>query len=352
MLDKLRLVAAHISEFNSRVANEARLVRANYGMQGSASSVSFDGALEGDISIPVSGTRVNGTVCAVDSGLLSSELHGIDIVVCRPACSCFSYSDSHVVSASYHPSRVPEPIIDIRIGLDHSEAQIFRQLFRLEQEISCAITVAESMTLHPGVIFLDGSLLPLPSDRPDSESELYACYSELIRKYVRLYSICEKENIILIGLSKDSRGRRFVDSLKPQLSTRASDSVFLNHLLSARERTFSMSYSQNPKKHPILRDIGSGFADKLNIFYIKCVEGDYPIRVEFLSHSGTDANVIASIVLSLSAINRNYAYPAVLIDADLRAALDPIELERVQKALTTLSPNSIKQMRRNARPFR
>ena len=256
MIDKLRAVAAHISEFNSKTADEARFVRANYGIHGSAQSVSLDGALESNLAIPVSGTKIEGKVCAVDSGLLSSELHGIDIVVCRPACSCFSYSDSHVVSASYHPSRVPEPAIDVRIGLDHSEAQIFRQLFRLEQEISCAISVAENKTLRPNILFLDGSIVPLPSDKPSSESVLSPQYSKLIENYVRLYSICEKENIILMGLSKDSRGRRFVDSVKPQLSTRASDSVFLNHLLAARERTFSMSYTPFPKKHPILRDIG------------------------------------------------------------------------------------------------
>jgi len=360
MIDKLRAVAAHISEFNSKVADEARFIRANYGIKKSEQdSVSFDGALEEGISIPVNGTKINGKVCAVDSGLLSSELHGIDIAVCRPACSCFSYSNSKVVSSDYFPSRVPESVIDVRIGLDHSEAQIFRQLFRLEQEISCAISVAEK--LHPNILFLDGSILPLPSDRPGAESELSSLYSELIHSYVRLYSICEKEKILLIGLSKDSRGRRFVDSIKPHLSSRASDAVFLNHLLAARERTFSMSYSQFPKKHLILRDIGisdlkvaggSNFADKLNLFYIKCVEGDYPLRVEFLSYSGTGASAVAPIVLSLSAINKNYAYPAVLIDADLKAMLDPLELERVQKALMDLSPNSIRQMRRNARPFR
>ncbi|VVB98593.1 Uncharacterised protein [uncultured archaeon] len=147
---------------------------------------------------------------------------------------------------------------------------------------------------------------------------------------------------------KDSRSKRFVDIAKAAIDLHSSDTVFLNHLLKEGERTFAFRYTSDVKRHPITRDFGTE-AEAVNAMYLKPVEGDRPLRVEFI---GSDFSGIASLVYTLSKINRTYAYPSVLIEADLRAALDPLELERAQKSLAMQTGMGMMPLRRNSRPFR
>ncbi|MEM4272564.1 MAG: hypothetical protein QXH30_03150, partial [Candidatus Bilamarchaeaceae archaeon] len=85
--------------------------------------------------------------------------------------------------------------------------------------------------------------------------------------------------------------------------------------------------------------------------YSKPVRGDRPIRIEFLNGQRPFGEV-AEFISALSSINRSYAYPAILIDADLRAALYPEELERAVKSLSLFAGPSLLNLRRNSRPFR
>ena len=80
---------------------------------------------------------------------------------------------------------------------------------------------------------------------------------------------------------------------------------------------------------------------------------DDGLRVEFVE--GTcDPQVLASLVMSLSRINRRYAYPAVLIEADMRAAMDPMEMERAYRRLFMKAGGAqgVMKLRRDERPFR
>ena len=66
--------------------------------------------------------------------------------------------------------------------------------------------------------------------------------------------------------------------------------------------------------------------------------------------TGDDVDAAASLLFSLSAISENFAYPAVLIEADMCAALDPREIEPLENSLHSLA--GIRPLRRNQRPFR
>jgi hypothetical protein len=88
----------------------------------------------------------------------------------------------------------------------------------------------------------------------------------------------------------------------------------------------------------VLKDLEA----EIYFFYMRPLGDDTPIRVEFLTK---EFDRVATIVQSLSKISRSYAYPAVLIEADLRAALNPIEMEKLDKL-------NLRPLRRNSRPFR
>lgn len=131
-----------------------------------------------------------------------------------------------------------------------------------------------------------------------------------------------------------------------------SDTNFLHFMLEAGERTCVFPYASAPAKHQVLKDLGS-WAEKILSFYLKPVKDDRPLRVEFLSGQKTFSEV-ASLAHSLSCVHKAYAYPAVLIEADLRAALDGDEFERAYAELFSKlgRSSSLMRLRRNSRPFR
>lgn len=340
MLEQLKNAAEHISEINSKTREEALKVR--------KSEIIVNEALEKNIVNKVEGKKIEGKIAAVDGGLLAQEMHGVDLIIARGAAAIFNYENSKLKNSEYYPDPFPKPEYTVEIGLDEHEINAFRSLYRLGVELNTAINTIEQF--NPDVLMLDGALVPLTSDRPQEGSEVFAKYREVILKYKKLYALCEEKNCLLLGIIKDSRGRRFMDSIRGLTPMRSADTVFLNHLLKEKERSFVLRMSNEPKKHLILRDLDE-WSGKLNLFYLKSVEGDRPMRIEFLNNTA-NFDEIASLVYSLSAINQSYAYPAVLIEADLRAMLDPKEMERMQKTLQMLSSNDILPLRRNSRPFR
>lgn len=338
MLEKIKAAAEHIRIIENSLREKADELRTQ--------KHTFREALEKELVLPVHEIKTHGLIGAVDGGLLAQEMHGIDLIIARAAGVVFEYEQGVLVSHDYFPNALPEPDCEIKIGLDERDIIAFRSLFRLKKEIECAIGILEKKKLK--CLMLDGSLLPLPIDKPNQESDIAYEYQTVIGLYKKLYRLAEEKDCILLGVIKDCRSRRFVDIMKTIMDLYSSDTVFLNHVLREGERTFGFKYTADAKKHTITQDLGAK-GEEINAMYIKPVEGDRPLRIEFIS---MNFNEIASLVYSLSKINRTYAYPSILIEADLRAALDPLELERAQKSLALQSVSAVLPLRRNARPFR
>jgi hypothetical protein len=281
-----------------------------------------------DLKIAVPKEPLNISVCAVDGGLLYHRMHGLDIALGRAVAVNFNYSDGKPAGHKYHPSRAPQPSVEIKTSLDEHEANVFRSLVRLKHEIGCANEALEKF--KPELLLLDGSLLPVPSDIPAKSSQLRPAYDELLESYRKLYS----QNCIFCGVIKDSRARR--------LASDCSDSVLCNYLLGEGERTKEFSYFEKPPSEPDLGELGAN----VRVTYIKPSANDIPLRVEILG----DVAKASSHVLALSAISKHFAYPAALVEADMCAALDPVELESIERQLQAKA--GIMPLRRNSRPFR
>lgn len=278
------------------------------------------------------------SVCAVDGGLLAQRVHGADIVISRSVAVNFIYSGSILKSFSYHPSRSPEPRLELKSSLDEHEADVFRSLVRLESEVKSAISSIERFS--PDILLMDGSLLPLPSDRPEDGSELSSLYRDLLSHYQRLFSLSKEKGCMLCGVIKDSRAKRLADSFE----MRCSDTTLCGYLLKEGERTKAIPY--HGERKPPGKELQI-LAGKVSVFYLKPSEHDLPLRIEAFD---CDPAKAASIVLALSAISETFAYPAVLIEADMCAALDPSEMESIQGSL--LSMTGLRPLRRDSRPFR
>ncbi len=275
------------------------------------------------------------SVCAVDGGLLAQRMHGADIAVVRAVGVGFVYKSSALASVSYCPRKSPEPDIFVEDSLDEHESAVFRSLVRLRAELACAIDCLGKFS--PEALLLDGSLLPLPSDRPPEGSRLSGLYAEVLSLYLSLQK-GSAGRCMLAGVIKDSRSRK----LSVDLGFGCSDSVLCGFLLDAGERTAAMPYyEEKPNK-----DLAQ-LAEAVKAFYLKPSASDLPLRIETTE---PDIGKAASLILSLSAISENFAYPAVLVEADMCAALDGNEMESIESSLVSLS--GMRPLRRNSRPFR
>ncbi|MHA1377302.1 MAG: DNA double-strand break repair nuclease NurA [Candidatus Helarchaeota archaeon] len=332
---------------------------------------------ENNFSFKVLPTALSGlTIAGIDGGIISKNFYNFDLIASR-AVACIFKFNKYKLNVTYYPTQAPTPNILPNITpLNHNESEIFISLERLKEELDLAIKMSER-TERPTLILLDGSILPLPSDKPHLSSKLVIKYHQILNKYHVLFNNCIKNNILLAGCIKDSRSRRFASFLGkiiphlldhyPRLNLildldyreiikHIYDCELLYRILDVNERTCILSYSDSPENHTILKDINNELVKKLKVFYLKSVPYDLPMRVEFLSLNSSPistANKIAAMILPLSCHHVEFAVPSVLIEADARAKLMESDLDILFDLLVQnigISQNFLK-MRRNRRPF-
>jgi hypothetical protein len=328
-------VADAIKSSEEKIRKIAKEIRKN-------NSHSIKGALENKLFLPVKTEKIDYSVCAVDGGLLSERFHGSDITMGKAVAVLFGYSGSKLFSCRYLPRKFPSPVFDAKLGLDEHESQVNLSLFRLSMEIRTSLVAIRKFS--PKVLLLDGSLLPLPTDTPGKESTLFPEYSKLLGLHGELYEAC-RGKCSLIGVIKDTRSRRLVKELGIG-GENTSDSQFVNFLLKKGERTCIFPYAREDT--PVTKALKK--SGEVYSFYIKPSDSDLPLRIEFVNDN--NAEKIPEIINSLSNISESYAYPASLIEADLCAAMDPMEMEKVKNELSSLLGSSLKPLRRSSRPFR
>jgi hypothetical protein len=328
-------------------------------------SFSSEELLEEKIVFSVKKIPLDCKVAGVDSGFVSKEFLALDLTLVRGVGVVFDYKDNKVAKANYYPNffSFPTPYLSNR-ALELDEFACSKSIRRLLVEIGIAKQIIE--THKPQFCFLDGSIVPQYPDKPRSDSTIKDFYHELIGAFQDLYKTAEKNNCILIGCVEDSRGSRFRSILQEEILAKENivskdlddcyDSILLDYLLKEGERSMAFKYSPDIQKHPVLMDFDKKFAEQVHAFYIKPVSLDRPMRIEFLHNSQNDfsefVNQIAGIAYSLSCLHREYAYPSILIEADLHARLKPEEIETVyQKILDKLGRSVNIRMRRSNRPF-
>ena len=345
-----------IAEIASRIAASEEVERRAAEMIRGKDEEIFPDALERKLSRKVGVNEVDGQVGAVDGGLLAQEFHGIDLVITRAVAVVFEYEKSKRKAHRYYPSAIVTPDVEADEYLETHEFLWYKSLLRLREELSTARGAIEKF--KPDFMLMDGSVVPQITDKPGEGSPIRGLYNEFIGEYKKLYKSADLDNCSLVGVIKDSTGKRFVDIMRSYLGSeggilgKAHDTGFLNFLLKEGERTFTFRYSSSQKEHQVLKDL-EDWGAKVDAFYLKAVEGDRPLRVEFIEGKRS-FDEIASLIFTLSRINKNYAYPAVLIEADLRAALDQAELDTVYGELVAKTGlrSSMMKLRRDSRPFR
>jgi len=321
--------------------------------------------LEERMIFPVEKPTLDCTIAGVDSGFIGKDLLALDLILIRAVGALFHYKKGKVEKAEYFPNfyTFPEPRLS-NSSLEFDEFQCNKSIQRLIKEVETAKNMIEKF--KPNYCFLDGSIVPQYADKPRKGSKIKTAYHDMLAEFQSLYETAEMNKCELVACVEDSRGSRFRQILQEQLlanQTQLSsqlndcyDTIILDYLLKTGERSFAFSYTSSIKEHPILMDFEEKWSKSVRAFYIKPVAFDRPLRVEFLHTNGENiskhASEIASIVYAQSCMHREYAYPTILIEADLHARLRPGEIEIVyDKILNKLGKGFKLRLRRDYRPF-
>ncbi|MFH1786155.1 MAG: DNA double-strand break repair nuclease NurA [archaeon] len=309
------------------------------------------------IVLPISPKTIDGMVAAVDGGLLHRNFHGFDLIVGKAVGAVFEYKRSRLVSVEYHPSAFPAPTpIPVYKPLSQRDSETMAQIKRQELEIQAAIEIAEGFDLE--MLLLDGSVIPHSSTRPHDDSEINEDFHALLGQFKELYSACSKRKLPLVGIVEDSRGKRFGDILSKILPFEMRDEGVLGntfdtnllyYILQPGLRTCDFSFSDQPKKHPILRELGE-WSSKARTFYMKSAKYDRPLRIDYING---DAEDIVSKLYPLCEINELYGIPSPIIEADARARLSSSEIEVIYNQLVDKAGElpALMRLRRDMRPF-
>lgn len=329
------------------------------------SSLKSADILEERLFFPIAERELNERIAGVDSGFIGKRLASIDVVLIRAVGVVFDYKKGKVKKSSYYPSffQFPTPLLTNN-ALEKDEYLCSKSLMRLREEVQTAKSIIEKY--KPNYCFLDGSIVPQYQDKPRKESRVNPLYHNILNEFQLLYKTAEKNKCSLVACVEDSRGSRFrgilqesilpnEKLLEPEKLENLFDSSLLDYLLNLKERTAVFTYSKNIEKHPILMDYDKSWSNRIYGFYIKPSLYDRPLRIEFVykGENLTDyCNEIASITLALSSLHREYAYPSILIEADMHAGLKRQEIDVVfNKIMDKLGKNIKLKMRRDNRPF-
>ena len=321
--------------------------------------------LEEKMVSPVEKPVLDCKVAGVDSGFVGKDLLALDLVLIRSVGAMFDYEKGKLKDARYFPRfySFPEPHLSLG-GLEVDEFQCNKNMQRLIEEVGTAKSIIEEFS--PKYCFLDGSIIPQYADKPRKDSQIKSNYHKMLSDFQGLYSVAEKHGCELIACVEDSRGSRFRQLLQENLLANKEslasqlegcyDAILLDYLLKVGERSFAFSYTSKTDEHPILMDFDDKWAKSVRAFYLKPVAFDRPLRVEFLHTNGGSisehASKVASVVYAQSCLHREYAYPTILMEADLHARLKPQEIEVVyDKILNKLGKGFKLRLRRDYRPF-
>lgn len=302
--------------------------------------------------IPVAKGDFTGKLVGVDGGMLKEQYHGLDLILLRAVGVYFEYSGGKLAKHAYYPSENPAPepttILDAESEMDFLLAA---NILRPKREFETALEAVRKF--RPDALIMHGSIVPHPANRAGEGSPLRKTYLEMLQAYRALYEFCLKEGILLLGVVEDSRDNGFYSGIRDAPPTNCRDTAILFDALAEGERTCALGHAGTSQ----LGEGGLGkLARQVHSFYLKAVEFDRPLKVDFLSEEGKVAETaarVAALVYNTSRFNRSYALPTVTIEADARAKLKEEDLELLFQQISDragASPLSL-ALRRKQRPF-
>ena len=278
-----------------------------------------------------------GSAFGTDSGFFNSYITGLDFVYVKTAGSFLKYDKKLI---DYKRLKITKELFLSEKQLQKDEVNKFASIKRIASELDK--TIEGINKFNPEFVFIDGSILPQPIDRPSNTSNIIKDYMEMLEKFVKVYDLCKDNDINLIGTIEDSRANTFLKKINEIKNI--NDVVFLNYVLKKGE---GISFIKLLEEETVIKNDLKSFGN-FDFFasYLKINE-DYPLRIETTSKKFKD---VRNFTYFISNFYKEYAYSSVIIDADKQAKLDLSEIKQIkdyiQKRFISLG---LKPFRRNRR---
>lgn len=351
---------------------------------------------EPKISYPIEPALLNNsTICSVDGSFVTRNYHGLDVSLSRAIGVIYKFDNNETPTISYYPDKKGMEnykLTRILENISEEEASTQISIERAQMEISLANDMISNSKEKIDMLILDGSILTEPLNLIFSQNDgMLENYIELMNQYRKLYHLCAKNGIILVGAVKDTRSstfRKVLNRRLPQIVKQLQEFTCLNgtnyrvllkyfsdldlfrRLLNPKERScaFSINSIGNswlPRQLDLLKKELSECGVLINEFefyalYLKPIEDDFPIRVEFCieqkiiqnkDHAHKiihdTAQKICSILLPISSKIPGFALPIPQMEAHLRCKLNNEDMDIIMNLLERKIAEEIDNFTRN-----
>lgn len=335
--------------------------------------------------LDLSGLKVG----AVDGGLARQSFMHADFLFMRAIGVLFTFRGSDTPLVKYYPNVNNNYVLStIQTPLSEHGLEFRASIERARLEVRLATEMIQRF--YPvDMMILDGSICIQPIDMFfPQDTEILPQYKGLLEDYGHLYQACQDHNVMLVGCVKDSRSAHLTQILGQMLPMLLKRNPHLRDLTTINYRQYlklfrdvdlfarilfpgerTAAFLSSPVTAE-MRFAESKIAVKnvLNAlepldfyaYYLRPVQYDAPMRVEFLSRGGVGdvakrADLTARMLLPMSSQHDGFAAPVPQIEADLRARIDPAELDFFLNTLVReigldFSCKFLRQ-RRERRPF-
>jgi hypothetical protein len=328
----------------------------------------------------ISPTSLDGLIIAgIDGGLSRKRFKSMDLLLTRGIAVIFQFVPDGGPNVEFFPDAFPEPKAKlILLSMPGPELDQLASLERISEELRVTISALDNF--HIDIILVDGSLFYHPRDRPPVGTTAHERFQEVLALYRQLYNKVAKKRTMLVGIVKDSRSTRIVNTLgdilphilrNPTIFEKmqgvdyrwllkiSRDCDLLDTFLKEGERTFAFRYSgELPQNSNSLHNDLTAWASSIWVTYLKTARDDVPLRVEVMVKADGEEGIqqlnrALSAILPLSYQHPEYGLPSPIVEADARAKISNNEARLVIDRLMALSglTYSTLEKRRSRNPF-
>lgn len=336
--------------------------------------------IETEFITKISSARLDGLkIAGIDGGLIRKRFRSMDLLLTRGIAVIFSFNPSGGPQVDFYPDAFPEPKAKlVMLSMSGPELDQLASLERIAEELRVTLSAIDEF--HIDIVLMDGSLFYHPRDRPPAGSVADEKFQEVLALYRQLYNKIAKKRAMLVGIVKDSRSTRVVNTLgdifphilrNPSLFEKmqgidyrwlfkiSRDSDLLDTFLEEGERTFAFRYTSELQQNTnSLQNDLSPWASSIWVTYLKTARDDLPLRIEVMVKSDGEEGInqlnrTLSAILPLSCQHPEYGLPSPIVEADARARISNNEARLVVDRLMALSglTYSTLEKRRSRNPF-
>jgi hypothetical protein len=337
-------------------------------------------AVESKFITQIEPARLDGLqIAGVDGGLIRKRFRSMDLLLTRAVAVVFQFLPDDGPMVEFHPDPFPEPSVKlVMLSMSGPELDQLASLERMAAELRVTISALDEF--HTDIILVDGSLFYHPRDCPPVGTTAHEKFQEVLALYRQLYNKVAKKRTTLVGIVKDSRSTRIVNTLgdllphilrNPSIFEKmqgidyrwllkiSRDCDLLDTFLQEGERTFAFRYSgELPQNSNSLHNDLTAWASSIWVTYLKTARDDLPLRVEVMVKSDGEEGIqqlnrTLAAILPLSFQHPEYGLPSPIVEADARARISNNEARLVIDRLMALSglTYSTLEKRRSRNPF-